>query len=325
MATKLELGRGSDVTAVEPLTGGVGSDIVRVRIKGRDICMKFALPKLKVKEDWRAPVRRNAAEYAWLQVVAEIFPASSVELFGCSEEQHGFAMEYLAGNDVYLWKDALLNEADDRGEAQAVGDTLGRIHSASTSHGFVTGPFQNRDDFRALRIEPYITFTAVRHPDLPALTEISDMLYLSTQVLVHGDVSPKNIFFREGRPIILDAECVTMGDASFDLAFCLNHLVLKAVHLPKSRTRLLKNVIDFWQAYTPHVTWENQTELEARVCRLLPVLMLARVDGKSPVEYLNGVERDFVQRESKNLILKPETRLAKFLVRLSMKLEESKL
>lgn len=117
-----------------------------------------------------------------------------------------------------------------------------------------------------------------------------------------------------------------MGDASFDPAFCLNHLVLKAIHLPRSRSRLLNNILDFWRAYAPHITWENQNDLEARICQLLPALMLARVDGKSPVEYLIDVERDFVRQESRSLLIKPEIRLVEFTERLSMRLhEESKL
>ncbi|RMF40786.1 MAG: aminoglycoside phosphotransferase family protein, partial [Alphaproteobacteria bacterium] len=228
LVAELGLGRAEDVVSVEALSGGVASDIARVRLRGREICVKFALPRLKVAEEWRAPVHRNAAEYAWLELASALFPGSGVKLYGRSERLHGFAMEYLAGRDVRLWKSELLAEAPDRGEAQAVGDMLGRIHAASARPGFDRRPFENRDDFRALRIEPYLTFTAGRHPALAAaLTGVADMLYDSSQVLVHGDVSPKNILFRAGAPILLDAECATMGDASFDPAFCLNHLALK--------------------------------------------------------------------------------------------------
>ena len=317
LVVELGLGAAEDVTEIRPLTGGVASDIARVRLNGRDICAKFALSRLKVAENWQAPVHRNAAEYSWLAVAADLFPDSGVKLFGRSEAQHGFAMEYLSGDDVYLWKTALLAEHPDRGEARAVGDMLGRIHAVSARPGFDTGPFQNRDDFRALRIEPYLTFTAGRHPELPAITSLADVLYGSAQVLVHGDVSPKNILFRGGAPILLDAECATMGDASFDPAFCLNHLVLKATHLPASRARYLQSVTDFWHAYAPHVTWEAQAELEARVCRLVPALMLARVDGKSPVEYLGGHEQATVRQISTQLIREPAETLETLVSRLN--------
>ena len=306
LVEELGLGGAKDVSEVRPLAGGVSCDIAMVAMGDRRLCVKFALPKLKVAADWRAPVHRNAAEYAWLKVAAGVLPEGAVELFGRSEKLHGFAMEFIEGDDVYLWKASLLAEARGRGEAERVADALGRIHAASSGPGFETSPFQNRDDFRALRIEPYLSHTAKSHPGLAApVRELEAILYDGGQVLVHGDVSPKNILFRSGGPVLLDAECATMGDASFDPSFCLNHLALKALHLPGSRDRLLADVDVFWRAYAKHVCWEPAEALEARVCRLLPVLMLARVDGKSPVEYLDETEREAVRRITEPLIRDP--------------------
>lgn len=323
LVAELRLGRPEEIRAIEPLTGGVASDIARVDLGTQQLCMKFALAKLKVAEDWRAPVTRNAAEYAWLQAAAEILPESAVRLYGHSARLQGFAMEFLAGDEVYLWKRALLAEEPDRGEAAQVGEMLGRIHAASTRPGFDSAAFHNRDDFQALRIEPYLEFTASRHPDLAEpLRRLAGMLYYRGEVLVHGDVSPKNIFFRGGRPIILDAECATLGNACFDPAFCLNHLVLKAVHLSASRQRLLAAVGDFWRAYAGHVIWEPAAELEKRTCELLPALMLARVDGKSPVEYLSEIARDRVRRLAIALIRHPASDFGQFIGRLAQDLKE---
>ncbi|MEM1151353.1 MAG: aminoglycoside phosphotransferase family protein, partial [Pseudomonadota bacterium] len=239
----LALGCAADLREVTPLTGGVASDIAAIRVGDARYCVKFALPKLKVAAEWHAPVHRNAAEYAWLSVAAKIAPENAVRLFGRSETAHGFAMELVSGAETYLWKGALLAGQLPQGEANAVGDLLGRLHAASTAPGFDTSAFRNRDDFRALRIEPYLTFTAARHPGVsPQLTALSDELYRSAQVLVHGDVSPKNILMRQSGPVILDAECATMGDAAFDPSFCINPLVLKAVHLPAGRAALFADV-----------------------------------------------------------------------------------
>lgn len=323
LVAELGLAPVSDIIQARPLTGGVASDIAVVDLKDRRICVKFALPRLKVAADWQAPVHRNAAEYAWLEVAAELFPDCAVQLFGRSEHLHGFAMEFLDGADVYLWKANLLDEADDQGEAAKVADLLGRIHAASSRSEFDRSWFDNRDDFRALRIEPYLTYTAQAHPGLGApIKALEDVLYDSDQVLVHGDASPKNILFRNGAPILLDAECATMGDASFDPSFCLNHVVLKAVHLPGTRARLLQDVIRFWKAYAGHISWESAVSVEARVCRLIPALMLARVDGKSPVEYLDESEREIVRRISVSLIRSPVNNLSALVERLAIDLKE---
>lgn len=308
---ELELGAVDSIGAVTPLTGGVSSDIAKIEVGDAAYCTKFALAKLKVAANWQAPLHRNKAEYEWLKVAAKILPESALSLYGRSETLHGFAMEYLEGSDVYLWKTALLEGQESRGEAASVGDMLGRIHAASVSDNFDRSPFHNRDDFYALRIEPYLVFTASHHPDLanPLLT-LADELFASDQVLIHGDVSPKNILLRSQQPIMLDAECATMGDASFDIAFCLNHLLLKSLYLPQSRDWLLQSVLEFWSSYALHINWETAEALEARVGRLLPALMLARVDGKSPVEYLDDKQREQVRQIAIPLIQSPLPSLA---------------
>ena len=325
LVEELGIARQDEIVSVRPLGGGVASDIAVVSLPGRDICVKFALPRLKVAEDWRAPVHRNRAEYKWLAFAGTLVSDSVPRLLGVSADLHGFAMEYLAGTDIYLWKAALLGEAPDRGEAVRVGDVLGRIHAASALPGFDRSPFFNRDDFRALRLEPYLTFTATRHPDLAArLVALADRLYASEIALVHGDVSPKNILFRGAHPILLDAECATMGDPCFDVAFCLNHLVLKAVHLPASHERLLASVGRFWAAYSPHIAWEEPRAMEKRVAELLPALMLARVDGKSPVEYLSQKGRATVRALAMPLISNPVATLGELITTLKAELNDVK-
>jgi tRNA A-37 threonylcarbamoyl transferase component Bud32 len=322
LVADLGLGSADDVTAITPLTGGVSSDIALVDIGERQVCVKFALEKLKVAEDWYAPVERNQAEYNWLLFAASIVPGAIPALLGYSHAAKGFAMEFVDGDDVYLWKTALLQAQPARGEAEKVGHVLGEIHQASAFSDDVKNEFQNQQDFHALRLEPYLCFTATRHPALASqINALVEMLYNSRLVLVHGDVSPKNIIFRQGVPILLDAECATVGDPSFDISFCLNHLILKAVHIKKSRQSLLDAVGKFWAAYTPYITWEAVTELEARVCKLLPVLLLARADGKSPVEYLSDDEFQIVRSLALSLIKDPEQSLATFVERAAFTME----
>jgi aminoglycoside phosphotransferase (APT) family kinase protein len=105
-------------------------------------------------------------------------------------------------------------------------------------------------------------------------------------VLVHGDFSPKNLLAGPLGPVILDAECAWYGDPAFDLAFVLNHLLLKGAWRPQWRERYANAFVALLDAYLAHVTWEPAAAVAARTAALLPGLMLARIDGKSPVEYL---------------------------------------
>ncbi|MCX5479117.1 aminoglycoside phosphotransferase family protein [Kaistia geumhonensis] len=318
----LGLAREDEIRGAEPLAGGVASDIGVVDLGDRKVCVKFALAKLKVAAEWRAPVRRGRAEYAWLAFAGSVVPDAVPRLFGWSEAENGFAMDYVGGDGVRLWKACLLAGSPPAGEAEAVGDRLGRIHAASTRPGFDDAPFRNADDFRALRIEPYLLFAAGRHPDLAkTLATLAGGLDLARTVLVHGDISPKNILLAPTGPILLDAECATMGDAAFDVAFCLNHLVLKAVHVRPMRAPLLASAAEFWRSYAAHVDFEDVDTLERRIAALLPALMLARIDGKSPVEYLSEPERRTVRAIAAALIPSPPHRLDDLLTRIGTDLD----
>ena len=313
LVAELGLGTVTDVRSVTPLTGGVSSDIALVDLGNKKICVKFALEQLKVAQEWHARVERNLAEYKWLEFASTIVPESTPTLLGCSETSFGFAMEYLDSDDAYLWKSNLLKGKLAQGEAGKVGTVLGKIHAASSTELNLTQDFQNQQDFHELRLEPYLLFTATRHPELKTLLHgLVSSLESNQLVLVHGDVSPKNIIFRNDHPVLLDSECATIGDPVFDVAFCLNHLILKALHIPTLRAPLLEAVNEFWDAYSAHIKWEAPTSVEERLCRLLPAMMLARVDGKSPVEYLDEDERSAVRMMSIALLKSPEKGITHF-------------
>lgn len=292
----LRLGAASDIQAIEALPGGVSSDIARVRINGRQICIKCALPQLKVAAEWTAPLNRNLAEYQWLQFVSCVAPNAVPELLGHSARVGGFAMAYLSETEAFNYKNNLLAGKPDGGVAARVARTLGQIHAESTQAGFDRQRFSHADNFYSLRIEPYLMHMTTVHPALAGKLEtISSRLHEARIALVHGDVSPKNLLVRSTGPVFLDAECATFGDPSFDVAFFLNHLMLKAVHLPEQREMLLTAARDFWTVYQPMIRWEPPGAFSGRLGELLPALMLARVDGKSPAEYLRDSERDFIR------------------------------
>jgi aminoglycoside phosphotransferase (APT) family kinase protein len=116
---------------------------------------------------------------------------------------------------------------------------------------------------------------------------------------MHGDVSPKNILCGPKGPVFLDAETACYGDPAFDLAFCLNHLLLKCVWHPEWQNEYLECFARLASGYRSEITWEAGVEAESRAASLLPALLLARVDGKSPADYLlDERERAFVRTEA---------------------------
>ena len=291
----------------EQLTGGVASDIWRVAIGDTIVCIKRALEQLKVSRQWRVPTDRNAYEVAWFEVVAGIVPQAVPRILGHDPVAGVFVMEYFPPHAYPVWKAQLRDGVIEQGTVVALADVLARIHAATADDPQIAERFSTDELFYSLRLEPYLYATAESHPELASqLSGLAEMIASNKRALVHGDVSPKNILVGERGPIILDAECAWYGDPAFDLAFCLNHLLLKGIWNPPARLTLAGGASLLYENYLKQVSWEPPAELAARVAAILPGLMLARIDGKSPAEYIVE-ESDKVQvREfARRFLLQP--------------------
>lgn len=281
-------GRLSNTNAtVTPLTGGVSSDIYLVEDGEKKWVVKRALEKLKVQEDWFADTSRNRFESEYLRYVAAFLPKAVPRVV--FEGDGYFAMEYL-GEGFDNWKQLMLDGRYEPDYAEQAGHTLGVIHQTSLGDREARKCFDSTANFHQLRSEPYLVATGSRHPDLTAMFETEVIRLESTrECLVHGDYSPKNILISESRLVVLDCEVAWYGDPAFDLAFLLTHLHLKALHRPAASSVLAtmarKAVASYLTAR--ELDDHDSTELLQRTCRLLLMILLARIDGKSPVEYIS--------------------------------------
>jgi 5-methylthioribose kinase len=288
---------------VQPLSGGVSSDIWRVELASGPICVKRALPRLRVAQVWEAPIARNRYERLWLQTAGSVVPTSAPRVLAWDDEVGLFAMEFL---EHPVWKSVLARGRADATFAAAVGTALAAIHAASAGNADIARRFATDAIFHAIRLEPYLVATSALHADLrERLLGLERRTAATHLALVHGDVSPKNILVRDSGPVFLDAECAWYGDPAFDLAFCLNHLFLKCIWVPAARTALLECYDALSHSYLRGVTWEPAAALEERVATLLPGLLLGRIDGKSPVEYLDETGRALVRRAARALLAAP--------------------
>ena len=294
-----------------PLTGGVSSDIWRVDLPTGPVCIKRALSRLKVAAEWNAPVERNAFEADYFRVAGAAAPGSVPTLFGQDEESGSLVMAFLDPAGHPVWKAELHAGRADPVFAAMVADRLVRIHAATADDPMIAARFPTDAIFHAIRLEPYLLATARAHPDrADVLQAVAAETAATRRVLVHGDVSPKNILVGPDGPVILDAECAWYGDPAFDLAFCLNHLLLKCLWTPAAASGFLACFDTLATLYLGGVAWEAPAELERRAARLLPGLLLARVDGKSPVEYLTAeADRDRVRGVARVLLGAPVGRL----------------
>ncbi len=295
------------VAGGERLTGGVSSDIWRIDLAGGPICVKRALAKLRVAADWHAPVERNRYEARWMQRANAAVPGAAPALLGQDEASAArWRCNSCRRDDHPLWKTQLRDGDADPAFAAQVADRPGahpRRHRRRSRHR------RRLPDRRDLLRHPAGALPGGdRRARIPTSRRDCTQLVATTQAnkraLVHGDVSPKNILRGPDGPVFLDAECAWWGDPAFDLAFCLNHLLLKCLWTPTRRRRLPRLLRCAGRQPTcARVDWEPPAALEARAAHLLPGLLLARVDGKSPVEYITAeADRNRVRRTARALL-----------------------
>lgn len=292
---------------LHPLTGGVSSRILLVDTDTSRFCYKQALSKLKVADEWFASVDRNESEVNWIRQANRIIHGIAPKILAVDDKARAFAMEYLGAEDHPVWKAELLAGSDTAAPAAAAGRALAVLHGATAGQPDIASRFQNHQHFEALRIEPFFSAVAHRHPDLGGrISEVARQLANARAALVHGDFSPKNILVGGRRGVVvLDAECATYGDPAFDYAFCLTHLLLKARAFGSLRGRITAAISAFRSAYKLCVEWEPLDAFERRALSMLPILMLARVDGKSPVDYLSDQDRTATRTFTRDRILRP--------------------
>jgi hypothetical protein len=286
--------------AFTALAGGVSSDIWQVRHDGRSYCAKRALPRLKVASCWEAPVSRNTEEVRWLRTVRPWVGERVAEVVAADALAGIALLAWYDPRDWHNWKAELLAGVVRPECAEVLGTLLGTIAQRAAAAPELAAEFANDHLFDALRIDPFFRHITTRYPQLHALIET---LTTHRSTLVHGDFSPKNVLVDAAGDVrVLDAECACWGNAGFDPGYLLAHLLLK--HLHTGDPRLLAAASAFWQAYRGAVG-TTFADLEPWVAQVVGGMLLARVDGKSPVEYLTSHQADEARRRGTTLLATP--------------------
>jgi len=285
----------SERVATRVLAGGVSNRAVLVRRATGDAwVLKQALPKLRVAVEWFSDPARIHREALGLRWLTETVPAQALAAFVFEDhDQHVLAMRAVP-EPHENWKDMLLAGRVNRDHVTQVGRLLGTIHRVGTHRrDEVARLFDDRSFFESLRIEPYYGYTASQVPEAARfLRALIDETRVTRLTVVHGDYSPKNILIYEGTCVLLDHEVIHFGDPAFDVGFSLTHLLCKAHHLPARRAAFVEAAAVYWRAYVEAidgVAWA--ADLEERAVRHTLACLLARVAGRSPLEYLAPQER----------------------------------
>lgn len=320
-----------EVASAEALAWGVSNVVLRVhKDAAEDIVLKQSRTQLRTQAEWFSELDRIWRELEVMQELQNLVPQGVVPrvLFE-DRENYLFAMEAI-DEQHKVWKAELLDGKFDLKIAHDLGRYLSDIHRQS----FLNEDYQFRwgdwNVFDQLRIDPFYRFIVKTHSDLKAwvddlIAEMSDHRIC----LVLADFSPKNILITDQGIHLVDFETAHFGDPAFDLGFFLSHLLLKAIYHQQQGVHCIQLAERFWEQYT-----ENQSplpngdvtqfakmaeeELGRRTIRHLAACMLARVDGKSTVDYLTeSLMRDQVRSFAMSLILDPPASMQETNARLS--------
>lgn len=276
--------------------GGVSSDIIRIiREDGTSVIVKRALPQLKVKDDWFASENRSFNEVKAIGMVSAQFPGYVPKLVFYDNEFPIFAMDYVEGKN---WKSDLMNGNIDYTIAEKLGQFLSSLHNSSYYNNRWLGEFRDKTLFLELRISPYFEAMKPSYPLLEKdIDQVISILVNQDKVLVHGDFSPKNVIVRKDKSIcVLDWEVAHAGNPAFDVAFMLSHLFLKTIHFRNDSLSYENLATKFYKSYCNHSEIVCEKDVSPDVSKITGALILARVDGKSPVEYLSDSEKEIARK-----------------------------
>lgn len=287
--------RSDENPQIHNLSGGVSNRTVWVEFDdGKAWVMKQALAKLRVAVDWFSSPERIFREASGLKWLAEIAPpGTTTPLVFVDHDNYILAMEAIP-KPHENWKTVLLKGQLSFEHVEQFGEILGTIHrEAYQRRDEIQAVFSDRSFFESLRVEPYYSYTASQVPQAaPFLHSLIDETRANLHTLVHGDYSPKNVLVYQDKLILLDHEVIHWGDPAFDIGFSLTHLLSKAHHIHQKREDFAQAALLYWNTYSQilgSVKWVEG--LEARAVRHTLACLLARVSGRSPLEYLSDDER----------------------------------
>lgn len=315
-----------DAISLERLAGGVSNRTIKVGwADGHGWVLKQALKKLRVPVDWFSDPARIEVESRALRWLNDAAPEGATPRFVFDDPpNHLMAMEAIPA-DHQNWKALLLAGVILPHHFEQFGRLLGAIHLKSSQPDAqeVCRAFSDTTYFESLRLEPYYLYTASQVPRAGNfLLGLVAETRSRKDCLVHGDYSPKNVLIYRDKLILLDYEVFHFGEPAFDVGFAMAHFLSKLHHSPKDRMRLAEQAIRFVQVYRTQVAslpWA--ASLEPRLVRHALGCSLARVAGKSQLEYLDPQEiarqRDVVV----NLIADPPTSIEALISQFQQKIE----
>ena len=261
----------TDKAEVEVLTGGVSNVVLAITTADQKLVLKQALAELAVSEKWLADQRRAIVEADAIKLFNQLSPAQVPKLIFLDPERFILVLERVPVGST-VWKSDLLAGIINPDVGAGLGKTLATWHNYGEVTASARIKFMEDTLFEQLRIDPFYRFVAAKNPQIEV--SMDDQIY------------------------ILDFEVTHVGNPVFDLAFLIAHLLCKFFRTEdRLQAKLLSNTANTFTA-----EYAQLRSISPTVAKHAALIALARVEGKSPVNYLNQVQQKKIQSFTKAVL-----------------------
>lgn len=306
----------NDNPQVEVLTGGVSNVVIAITTANQKLVLKQALAELAVSEKWEADQRRAIVEANAIELFNKLTPNQVPKLIFLDPDRFILVLERVPVGST-VWKSDLLAGVINPDIGLKLGATLASWHNYGEKSAEAKLKFMEDSLFEQLRIDPFYRFVATKNPQIEVpIRKLINELEGDKTTVVHGDFSPKNIMVATNDDIyILDFEVTHVGNPVFDLAFLTAHLLCKFFRTDdRLHAKLLANTaISFMKEY------QTLRRISPSVTRHAALIALARVEGKSPVNYLSTDAQQKLQVFTKDVLASSENPSVSELFKMSAK------
>ncbi|NKB65738.1 MAG: phosphotransferase [Candidatus Latescibacteria bacterium] len=292
-----------EIPRIRTMGDGLKNLLFRVNSDVQDRMIKQALARVQIKERWWTDRKRIFQEKACIEILSGILNPDVIPQIILEDRTDFILVTSAPPRDAVLWEDELGRGRIDLQIAVQCGELLATVHNETADKPDLKKTFKDTRAFEQLRIDPFYHRLIQQFPDLKKIIENKVKQLLRTrQVLVLGDVRPRNVWIDHGQIYLVDFATTHYGHPSFDLAFYSSDLCLKAMRNNIQKAAFLEAINVFWNSYFKIAEYEGVENLEKQVVQDLGCLLLCATDGRQPVTYLDEANQDLARRIAQSLI-----------------------
>ena len=283
---------------------GASSTIIMIIRETEKLVLKQALRRLKVKKEITAPLDRNLREQDCIDLMNSFLEPGIIPEIRFRDRDNCLFVMTSAPDEAIQWKKMLLEGQVDLSIGVKIGQILAKIHNHTANNKKIYEQFKDNSIYILGRIDPCYREIQKAIPELrEAMRKIIDGTVTRQEALCTEDFNPKNTLVKDRKFMLVDHEGAHYGDPSFDVGQFIAHIFLKSIHNWEIKDAYFDLVQSFWNGYCDEISVWSSKAFEPMVVKHTMAMMLGRVVGKLPVEYLVEEDKVVVKNVTKEGIL----------------------